>query len=81
METNYRFWIYARRFGSKLRYQLRVGMSEDRDMECVPAYRTAFAQRLPLHESHVTEAEAQLELSALLEVLGAHWRARNLQAA
>ena len=65
----------------KHRYQLRVGMTEDRDLECVPAYRTAFALRFALHESHATEYDAQLELSGLLEVLSADWRARNLQAA
>ena len=65
----------------KHRFQLRVGMKEDRDLECVPAYRTAFALRFPLKESHASEAEAQSELSALLELLGAVWNERNLQAA
>ena len=56
-------------------------MSEDRDLECVPAHRTAFALRLSLEESHATEAEAVAEMARLRELIEALWQERNLQAA
>ena len=51
------------------RFQLKVGLDGDEDVEFVPAHRTAFAQRFSLAPNHVAEVDAHLELSALLESL------------
>lgn len=50
-------------------FQLRVGMEGERDLEYIPAHRTAFAQRFQLKEAHATEELARGEKDALLEWL------------
>jgi hypothetical protein len=44
-------------------------MADEKDYEMIPAHRSAFARRLVLKESHSTEAEVQIELTCLLELL------------
>jgi hypothetical protein len=51
------------------RFQLRVGMDGERDLEFIPVHQTAYAQRFPLKQTHGTEAEAHQEKDALLEWL------------
>ncbi len=69
MQLNYRFRVH--RFGAKVerRFQLRVGLEGENDVEFLPAHRTAFAERVPLEEAHAAEVDAHLELSGLLEWL------------
>ena len=66
MGHNYRFLIQPLNRGDS-RFQLRVGMLDDRDAELVPAHRTAFAGRLHLEIAHPTVSDAQFELTGLLE--------------
>jgi hypothetical protein len=56
--------------GSKLtpRYQLRVGMDGETNIEFIPLHRSAFAKHLPLAVLHTSPVDAHLELSQLL-----HW--------
>lgn len=70
MNLNYRFRVH--RFGIKVprRFQLRVGLEGDKEIEFLPAHRTAFAARVPLEEAHAAEVDAHLELSGLLDWLG-----------
>ncbi len=74
MNLNYRFRI--QRLGTELgrRFQLKVGLVDDEDVEFVPAYQTAFAQHFALEPNHPAEVDAHLELSALLEWLKAGGR-------
>lgn len=69
MQPNYRFRVH--RFGLNLerRFQLRVGLEGDKDLEFLPVHRTAFAERVPFAEAHASEVDAHLELSGLLEWL------------
>ena len=57
--------------GSKLtpRYQLRVGMDGETNIEFIPLHRTAFSKQLPLAILHSSQVDAHLELSGLLDWL------------
>lgn len=69
MHTNYRFRIQPLVGGAEPCFRLAVGMADKHAYEMIPVHRTAFARRLPLKEFHPTEAEVQIELTCLLELL------------
>jgi hypothetical protein len=69
VQSNYRFRIQPLFGGTEPRFQLTVGMEEERDFEMIPAHRTAFAQQFPLQPMHTSQADVQLELTSLLEWL------------
>lgn len=66
MSEHYRFRVQRVFIGSERRFQLRVGMDGERDLEYIPVHQTAFAKRLPLKEGHETEVEAEQEKDYLL---------------
>jgi hypothetical protein len=66
---DFRFRVQRVIVDRKRRFQLRVGMYGERDLEFIPVHRTAYAQWLPLQESHSTEAEAEREKDVLMEWL------------
>lgn len=69
MFSNYRFRIQPLFGGAIPCFRLVIGMVDERDFEMIPAHRSAFAHRLPLKGFHPTEAEVQIELTCLLELL------------
>lgn len=69
VSEHYRFRIQHVILEAGHRYQLRVGMEGERDLEFIPVHQTAFAQRFELKEGHETEAQARGEKDALLEWL------------
>jgi hypothetical protein len=69
VSENYRFRIQKVFVGSDPRFQLRVGMDGERDLEFIPVHCSAFALRMPLKEGHHTEDQARQEKDALLEWL------------
>jgi hypothetical protein len=69
VQSNYRFRIQPLFGGIEPRFQLTVGMEEERDFEMIPAHRTAFAKQFPLQPAHPSQADVQLELTSLLEWL------------
>jgi len=66
---DFRFRVQRVIVDRKRRFQLRVGMYGERDLEFIPVHRTAYAQRLSLQESHPTEADAEKERDELMEWL------------
>jgi hypothetical protein len=74
VHANYRFHIRPL-VGAVPCYQLTVGMIDERDIEMIPAHRTAFAHHLPLKQFHSSEADVQTELKALLEWISARRQA------
>ena len=71
MHANYRFHIRPIVGTKAPSFQLAVGMVDERDVELIPAHRSAFGHQLPLKSSHPTEAEVQIELKALIDWLAA----------
>jgi len=71
MHANYRFHIRPIVGTAVPSYQLVVGMVEERDVELIPAHRSAFGHQLSLKSSHPTEADVQVELKALIDWLAA----------
>ena len=69
VQSNYRFRIQPLFGGIEPRFQLTVGMEEEKDFEMIPVHRTAFAQRFRLQQAHPSQADVQLELTSLLEWL------------
>ena len=69
MHLNYRFRVHRLGTTVERRFQLRVGLEGDRDVEFLPVHRTAFAGQIPLEAAHAAEADVHLELSGLLEWL------------
>jgi hypothetical protein len=48
------------------RFQVRVGMDGENDLEFIPAHRSAYALRMPLKDGHATVEEAHQEQDALM---------------
>jgi hypothetical protein len=48
------------------RFQVRVGMDGESDLEYIPAHRSAYALRMPLKDGHETVEEAHKEQDALM---------------
>jgi hypothetical protein len=71
MHANYRFHIRPIVGTAVPCFQLVVGMAEERDVELIPAHRSAFGHHLALKQSHPTEADVQIELKALIDWLAA----------
>ena len=71
VQSNYRFRIQPLFGGIEPRFQLTVGMEEEKDFEMIPVHRTAFAKQFPLLPAHPNQADVQLELTSLLEWLQA----------
>ncbi len=69
MHISYRFRIQRLFGGAEPCFQLTMGMSEERDFEMIPVHRSAFSRRIQIKEFHTTQAEAQIELTCLLEWL------------
>ena len=67
--TNYRFRVQPLDGTPEPRFQLAVGLAEEKDSEMIPAHLSAFAGRCELQPAHSTEAAVQLELTGLLEWL------------
>jgi hypothetical protein len=51
------------------KYQLRVGMDGERDLEFIPLYQSAYAQRIALKANHATREEAHRERDTFIEWL------------
>jgi hypothetical protein len=66
---DYRFRIQQVLIGKDRRYQVRVGMYGDTDIEFIPAYRSAYAKRVQLKDGHETPEEAHREQDALMKWL------------
>jgi hypothetical protein len=69
VSDHYRFRIQKVFVGSDRRFQLRVGMEGEREIEYIPVHSSAFALRLPLREGHETEDDARREHDALMQWL------------
>jgi hypothetical protein len=67
MDTNFRFRV--QQVGA--RFQLQIGMEFGRELEFVPAHRSAFAGRFPLMDLHNDAIDAHEELAAFREWLDA----------
>lgn len=74
VNLNYRFLIKRLSSPTRRRFQLRMGMDDEENVELVPVHTTAFAQQLPLEKDHAAEVDAHLELSAVLEWLSRRQR-------
>ena len=66
---HYRFSIRPIFGQTGARFEVMVGMIEERDNELIPLHRTAFAERFRLRQTHGSEAEVQQELDNLIEWL------------
>lgn len=69
MIRDYRFRIQQVIIGKDRRYQLRMGMYGDTDIEYIPVYQSAYAMRMPLKDAHATPEEANREKDALIQWL------------
>jgi hypothetical protein len=80
VQTSYRFRIQPLFGGAQPCFQLTIGMAGDRDFEMIPAHRSAFAWQIEIKEFHPTQADAQIELSTLLEWMHTHRSSRSVAA-
>ena len=69
MIRDFRFRIQQVLIGKNRRYQLRVGMFGENDLEFIPVHRSAYAMRMPLKDGHETPEEAHREQDALMKWL------------
>lgn len=69
MLRDFRFRIQPLVIGAERRFQVRIGLDGLKEVEYVPAHRSAYALRFPLKEHHPSETEALIERDALLEWL------------
>jgi hypothetical protein len=71
VSDRYKFRVQRVFIGANRRFQLRVGLDGDRDVEFIPVYFSAYAKILPLKLGHETEAQALQEEEELLNWLRA----------
>lgn len=76
MIRDFRFRIQPVIIDKTRRFQLRVGMDGENDLEFIPAHRSAYALRMPLKDGHATVEEANKEQDALVAWLKAGAPAR-----
>ncbi len=66
MIRDFRFRIQPVIIDKARRFQVRVGMDGESDLEFIPAHRSAYALRMPLKDGHETVEEAHQEQDALV---------------
>ena len=69
LSLSFQFHIQPVLLGVQPCFQLRIGLQGDPAADFIPAHRTAFAMHFQLQFAHPTEADANLELSGLLDWL------------
>jgi hypothetical protein len=63
---DFRFRIQPVIIDKTRRFQVRVGMDGESELEFIPAHRSAYALQMPLKDGHATVEEAHKEQDALM---------------